>query len=104
MDYILAYRTMDMLAAAMTTAGTVDPTKVAFALEGMKYSGFTGPTWMRAEDHQIMAPLYVLSLGKAGQPPVEYDEDSGYEWKTEAFFEAKDTVPPMKCQMERPQK
>ena len=103
MDYILAYRTMDMLAAAMNTAGTADPTKVAFTLEGMKYNGFTGPTWMRAEDHQIMAPLYILSLAKAGQPPVEYDEEvSGYGWKTEAFFEAKDTVPPMKCQMVRP--
>jgi branched-chain amino acid transport system substrate-binding protein len=105
MDLILPYRTMDMLAAAISTAGILDPTKVAFAFEGMKYNGFTGPTWMRAEDHQIMAPLYILTLAKAGQPPVEYDEEgSGYGWKTEAFCEAKDTVPPMKCQMERPQK
>jgi branched-chain amino acid transport system substrate-binding protein len=105
MDLILPYRTMDMLAAAMNAAGTTDPVKVAFAMEGMKYNGFTGPTWMRAEDHQIMAPLYILSLAKAGQPPVDYDEESsGYGWKTEAFFEAKDTVPPVKCQMERPAK
>ena len=103
MDLILPYRTMDVLAAAINTAGTAEPTKVALALEGMKYNGFTGPTWMRAEDHQIMAPLYILSLAKAGQPPVESDEEgSGYGWKTEAFFEAKDTVPPMKCKMERP--
>jgi branched-chain amino acid transport system substrate-binding protein len=95
---------MDMLAAPINTAGTADPTKVAVALEGMKHNGFTGPTWMRAEDHQIMAPLYILSLAKAGQPPVEYDEEgSGYGWKTEAYFDAKDTVPPMRCQMERPQ-
>ena len=105
MDYILAYRTMDMLAGAMNTAGTVEPRKVALTLEGMKYNGFTGPTWMRAEDHQIMAPLFILSLAKAGQPPVDFDEEaSGYGWKTEAFVEAKDTVPPMKCQMERPAK
>ena len=105
MDLILPYRTMDMLAAAMNAAGTVDPVKVAFAMEGMKYTGFTGPAWMRAEDHQMMAPLYIVSLTKAGQPPVEFDEESsGYGWKTEAFFEAKDTVPPMKCQMERPKK
>ena len=103
MDLILPYRTIDMLAAAMNTAGTTDATKVGLALEGMKYAGFTGPTWMRAEDHQIMAPLYILSLAKAGQPPVESDEEgSGYGWKTEAFFKAEDTVPPMKCQMERP--
>ena len=105
MDLILPYRTMDMLAAAMNAAATVDPVKVAFAMEGMKYTGFTGPAWMRAEDHQMMAPLYILSLTKAGQPPVEFDEESsGYGWKTDAFFEAKDTVPPMKCQMERPKK
>jgi len=105
MDFIFPYRTMDMLAAAINAAGSADPTKVGFALEGIKYSGFTGPTWMRGEDHQIMAPIYILSLGKAGQPPVEFDEEgSGYGWKTEAFFEAKDTVPPMKCTMERPPK
>ena len=47
MDLILPYRTMDVLAAAINTAGTAEPTKVALALEGMKYNGFTGPTWSR---------------------------------------------------------
>jgi branched-chain amino acid transport system substrate-binding protein len=58
---------------------------------------------MRAEDHQMIAPLYILSLVKAGQPGVKYDEEkTGFGWRTDAFIDAKDTVPPVKCKMERP--
>ena len=56
-----------------------------------------------AEDHQFVAPMYVLSLAKAGQPGVKHDVDgTGFGWKTEALIAAKDNVPPMKCSMQRP--
>lgn len=43
---------------------------------------------MRAEDHQMIGPLFILSLVKAGQPGVTYDEEkTGYGWKTEAFID-----------------
>ena len=103
MDFLQAYRTIDMLVAAINRSGSTDPIKVAYALEGMKYSGPTGESWMRAEDHQMMAPLFILSLTQAGQPGVEFDEEgSGYGWKTDGLVGAKDTISPMKCQMERP--
>ena len=87
----------------MDKAGSTDPMKVAFALEGMTYGGPTGNSWMRAEDHQMIAPLYILSFVKAGQSGVKYDEEgTGYGWKTEVLIEAKDIIPPMKCSMERP--
>ena len=58
---------------------------------------------MRAEDHQMIGPLFILSLVKAGQPGVTYDEEkTGYGWKTEAFIDANGTIPPVRCQMERP--
>ena len=101
--YLPSFRVVEMLAAALDKAGTSDPVKVAYALEGLKYAGPSGASYMRAEDHQMIAPLYILSLVKAGQPGVKYDEEkTGYGWKTEAFIDAKDTVPPVRCQMERP--
>jgi branched-chain amino acid transport system substrate-binding protein len=103
--YLPAFRTVDMLAGAINKAGTTDPFKVAQILEGMHFAGPTGDSWMRAEDHQIIAPIFVMSFVKAGQPGVKHDiEGTGFGWKTEALIEAKDTVPPMRCQMERPQK
>ena len=69
----------------------------------MKYMGPSGESWMRADDHQMIVPIYLMSFVKAGQPGVKHDEEgTGYGWKTEALIQAKDTVPPMKCQMERP--
>ena len=105
LDYLPAFRTVEMLANAMNEAGSVDPLKVAIALEGMQYAGLSGESWMRAEDHQMIAPIYVLAFAKAGQPGVRHDaEGTGYGWKTQALIPAKDVVPPVKCQMERPQK
>jgi len=103
LDYLPAFRVVEMLANAMNQAGNSDPLKVAYALEGMKYAGPSGESWMRAEDHQMIAPIYVLSFAKVGPSGVKHDaEGTGYGWKTEALIQAKDTVPPMKCQMERP--
>ena len=103
LDYLPAFRTVEMLANAMHQAGNTDPIKVAYALEGMKYAGPSGDSWMRAEDHQMIAPIYVLGFAKAGQPGVKHDaEGTGYGWKTEALIEAKNTIPAMKCSMERP--
>ena len=101
--YLPSFRVVEMLAAALDKAGTSDPVKVAYALEGLKYAGPSGASYMRAEDHQMIAPLFILSLVKAGQPGVKYDEEkTGYGWKTEAFIDAKETVPPVRCHMERP--
>src|SRR3954470_926729 len=103
LDYLPAFRVVEMLANAMQQAGNTDPIKVAYALEGLKYAGPSGDSWMRAEDHQMIAPIYVLGFAKVGQPGVKHDaEGTGYGWKTDALIEAKNTVPAMKCQMERP--
>ena len=103
LDYIVPYRIVETVANAINKAGTTDPVKVAYALEGMRYAGPSGESWMRAEDHQLIAPVYVMSFGKAGTPGIKHDEEgTGYGWKTEAISEAKDAIPAMKCQMERP--
>ena len=101
--YLPPFRVLDMLAAAMNKVGSTDALKVAHALEGMKYDGPTGESWMRAEDHQMIVPIYVMTFAKAGQPGVKHDaEGTGYGWKTDALVDARHNIPRMVCQMERP--
>ncbi|SDD08605.1 branched-chain amino acid ABC transporter substrate-binding protein [Paraburkholderia lycopersici] len=97
---------VEMLAQAMTKAGTADPEAVAKALEGMRFmgdeSGFH-PMRMRADDHQAIQPLYVMQMDKQGAPGVRYDnEGSGYGFRTMLALPAERTVPATVCQMKRP--
>ena len=103
-DYIQVFRTLEMLAQAIGKAQSTDALKVAYELEGMHYNGPSGDSWMRAEDHQMVVPVYLANFVKTGQPGVKFDlENTGLGWRTEAKVEAKDAVPAMKCNMERPQ-
>lgn len=94
---------IDMLADAMTRAGSADPTAVARALEGMKFdNGFHAST-MRAEDHQLIQPLYVMEMDRAGTPGVRFDnEGSGYGFRTLLALPPEKTVQPTTCNMVRP--
>jgi branched-chain amino acid transport system substrate-binding protein len=93
----------EMLAKAMNQAKSTDPEKVAKALEGMKHQGITGEVEMRADNHQLVQPLFISSFVKAGGKGVKYDvERTGMGFKTVGRVEAKDTVTPTTCKMERP--
>ena len=102
-DYLPALRLIEMVTTAMNNARSDDPLKVALALEGMKHSGPEGDVWIRPEDHQMIVPLYLAALTKAGQPGVRFEsEDTGLGWKTVHKADGKEYVPPVKCRMERP--
>ena len=89
----------EMFAAAAKKAQSNDPIKVAKALEGMKMSTPLGEVEMRADNHQMLQPLYVSTLLKN----TKYDvEDSGLGWKSDAKVEGKATALPTTCKMERP--
>ena len=94
---------VEMLAKAMNKAKSTDPAKVAKALEGMKHQGITGEVEMRADNHQLVQPLFISSFVKAGTKEVKYDvERTGMGFKTEGRIEAMDTALPTTCKMERP--
>jgi branched-chain amino acid transport system substrate-binding protein len=89
----------DMFAAAAKKAGSNDPVKLARALEGLKMNTALGEVEMRADNHQILMPLYVSTLAKN----VKYDsEGTGLGWKTDAKVDGKATALPTSCKMERP--
>ena len=101
--YATSKTALEMLAKAINDSKSTEPLKVARTLEGMKYQGDTGEVWMRADDHQLMQPIYISTFTKAGGKDVKYDlEETGYGWKTDVRVEAKDTVMPTTCAMVRP--
>ena len=64
---------VEMLAKAMNQAKSTDPTKVAKALEGIKHQRITGEVEMRADNHQLVQPLFISSFVKTGGKGVKYD-------------------------------
>ncbi|EKS72838.1 MULTISPECIES: branched-chain amino acid ABC transporter substrate-binding protein [Caballeronia] len=105
-DYLVARMPLmvEMLAAAMTHAKSADPLAVARTLEGMKFDGEGfHPMTVRAEDHQVIQPLYVMEMDKAGTKGVALDnEGSGYGFRTLLSVPADKTAQPTTCRMSRP--
>jgi len=101
--YPRAFNEMRMLAAAINKANSTDPNRIAVALEDMKFDVFNGGEgFMRKDDHQFFQPMYIVSLGDLG-PKEPFDEEkTGWGWRTIARLDAKDTVLPTTCKMQRP--
>ena len=88
-----------MFAAAAAKAKSNDPVKIARALEGMKLQTTMGEVEMRADNHQLLQPLFVATFTDA----VKYDvEKTGLGFRTDVKINAKDTAMPTTCQMQRP--
>jgi len=97
----------DMLVAAMKKANSIEPKKVAYALEGMKMKGDLGDLEMRKTDHQLIQPLFVFTLHKmaknGGPKKAKIDmEGSGLAPVTDARIEPYVTATPTSCNMTRP--
>jgi branched-chain amino acid transport system substrate-binding protein len=94
---------IDMIADAINQARSTDTGKVARALEGMNYNFFYGPVRMRADNHQLIQPLFIISPAKVDGTGVKVETDhSAMGWKRERRIEGKDTVMPTSCTMKRP--
>jgi branched-chain amino acid transport system substrate-binding protein len=88
-----------MFAAAAAKAKSNDPVKVARALEGMKWMSTVGEVEMRADNHQLLQPLFVATFSDG----VKFDvEKTGLGFRTDIKVSAKDTTMPTTCQMQRP--
>ena len=97
------FRTIiEYLQSGINKAGSTDPTKVAFALEGLSQKDFLGyDTTMRKDDHQFMMPYIVGAFAKG----VKYDaEKTGLGWRPDNVILAKDLMQPTSCKMKRPSK
>jgi branched-chain amino acid transport system substrate-binding protein len=95
---------LEMLERAMTETKSTDPAKVAKALEGMKIDGYFGPVEMRAQDHQLIQPLFIGTFAKVDGKTVKYSADGTKEFgfRTDRKIPGPDTALPSTCQMKRP--
>ncbi|HEX9181894.1 MAG TPA: branched-chain amino acid ABC transporter substrate-binding protein [Burkholderiales bacterium] len=97
----------DMFAKAILQAKSVEPKAVALALEGMRHDAELGEVEMRKSDHQLIQPLYVLTLeksaAKGGPKNAKIEmENSGLAPITNARLEGYTSATPTSCQMKRP--
>ena len=101
--YPRAVNEMRMLAAAADKAKSVDPVKVAQALEGMEFDVLDGGKGtMRKDDHQFFQPMYISSLGDRTDKEPFDEEKTGWGWKVVAKIDTPQTELPTTCKMERP--
>jgi len=99
------YNVVQMLSQAMKNTNSSDPTKVAFALEGLKAKGINGDIEMRKADHQLEQPLYIATWSKTDGKEVKFDqENTGFGWKTNQKISTESATKPTSCQMKRPAK
>ncbi|WP_454763438.1 branched-chain amino acid ABC transporter substrate-binding protein [Cupriavidus campinensis] len=94
---------MEMLARAIAQAGGTDAVKVALALENMRYTNDFHDATVRAEDHQVLQPLYVSIMARQGADVRFDNEGSGYGFRTVKKLKTAQTTLPTTCRMERPQ-
>lgn len=101
--YPRAVNEMRMFAAAAEKAKSLDPVKVAAALEGMEFEVYDGGKGtMRKDDHQFFQPMYIASFGERSDKEPFDEEKTGWGWKLAAKIDTPDTMLPTTCKMERP--
>ena len=99
----VTHSTTVMLAQAIKTARSADPTKVALAPEGMKSKSLNGDITMRKSHHQLLQPMYVSTWIKTNGSDVHLDqENTGFGWKTNQKLDVETMSQPSTCQMKRP--
>ncbi|HVL55831.1 MAG TPA: branched-chain amino acid ABC transporter substrate-binding protein [Burkholderiaceae bacterium] len=99
------YTGIRMLSEAFKQTKSIDPVRVAFAMEGMKFESLNGEVEMRASDHQLQQAMNISTWAKVDGKKLKFDqENTGFGWRPEAYLPAYVGVQPTSCQMQRPAK
>jgi branched-chain amino acid transport system substrate-binding protein len=95
------YNGIELLAGAMAKAGSMEPVKVAKAMEGLQVKSFAGDVTMRASDHQLQQSMFITKWQKAKKG--EYSvEKTGYTFVPVKQMDPYVSSTPTSCQMKRP--
>ena len=101
--YPRAVNEIRMFVKAAEEAKSVEPTKIAAALAGMKVTVYNGGDgFMRTDDHQFFQPMYIENLGPIDKDQPFDEENTGWGWKTTGKIDTQDTILPTSCKMNRP--
>jgi branched-chain amino acid transport system substrate-binding protein len=94
---------VEFLIAGMKKANSTEPAKVARAMEGMTIEGPFGPMTLRAEEHQLIQPLFIGTFVKAGGNLKHTAEGTtDYAFRLEQKLDGPATARPTTCKMRRP--
>jgi branched-chain amino acid transport system substrate-binding protein len=89
----------NLLKEAGDKAHSINPTKIAFALENMHFKGPVGDVWMRGDDHQIQMPIVISVM----QDNMKYGlEGTHFGFHGIDTIQAAETSLPTSCKMKRP--
>jgi len=101
--YPRAVNEMRMFKLAAEKAKSIDPVKVAAALEGMEFDVLDGGKGvMRKDDHQFLQPIYISSFGSRTDKEPFDEEGTGWGWKEIAKVDTAQATVPTTCKMKRP--
>ena len=93
---------LSLLAKAMQSTGSTEPSRVGPVLAGLGLVALTGPVQMRRDDHQLQTGLW-LSRWQAVTPAADVDLDNnGFAFAPVAFVPAERVAQPSTCAMQRP--
>jgi branched-chain amino acid transport system substrate-binding protein len=90
-----------MLGDAIAKAKSVDPIKVAEAMEDLSFKGFNGESKMRKSDHQMQQGLYISKWQKVDAKNKYSVENTGYTFAPVKYMDAYIASTPTSCQMKR---
>lgn len=96
------YVSIAMLVTSMETARSTDPLRVARTLEGLSFLGAAGPVAIRDDNHQLLQPLFVATLGELPDGSGTVAASSKFGWQTLVRMEPGDTELETTCQMQKP--
>ncbi len=91
-----------LISEGIRKARSTDPVKVAAAMEGLSFQGFSGQMTMRAQDHQMQQPMFLLAMGKTGAEYFFGLENTEYTLIPEKRYEAAVASTASTCRMTRP--
>jgi len=95
------YRMMvDGLVAAIGKAGSAEPKDVMANIGGVEIASAGGTGYVRAEDHQLIIPYFVMGVDKEAKHTVLFKgDDKGFGWKTRYLVPAEDMAMATRCEM-----
>jgi len=96
------YNGINLVSAAMAKAKSVDPVKVAAAMEGLSVKSFAGEVQMRKSDHQLQQTMFVTKWQKVDAKNPYSVENTGYTFAPVKQMDPYVASTPTSCQMKRP--
>ncbi|OIN92836.1 MAG: branched-chain amino acid ABC transporter substrate-binding protein [Comamonadaceae bacterium CG1_02_60_18] len=96
------YNGINLLSGAIAKAKSIDPVKVAAALEGLTVKSFAGEVQMRKTDHQLQQSMYVTKWQKVDKKYPYSVENTGYTFAPIKQMDPYIASTPTSCQMKRP--